>query len=237
VISATLVYLNDTNYWFDRKIERLAELFLRNLIHQGTYRIPPDEPCSFSGCQVSIDTHELIIKLNDLYKNINIVEVFLGDCPIRIMRYNGDSKHDEIFNNVKETACNTNEAHIATVKTFHDVVKIFSTNKNFKIYSIHRNPEQCTGYDAFLQNQERYRENFVGMKVIESDKMSNMKALIFKYKKYYYLISSENVVHAHIKPRDHERRLFFKKFTPSQLMTYDNGSYWRLITKYNIKID
>ena len=66
----------------------------------------------------------------------------------------------------------------------------------------------------------------------------NKKIKMIKYGKYYYTVFGTNGYeghHTHETPV--ERYLVWGKFTLSQLMKHDNGSYWRLITKYGIKID
>ena len=49
MISATLVYLNETNYWFDQKLKRLANPLLREVMEVGHYRVSEQDTRSMFG--------------------------------------------------------------------------------------------------------------------------------------------------------------------------------------------
>ncbi len=95
----------------------------------------------------------------------------------------------------------------------------------------------CLNHETFIENTNKYK-NLFGIKAEDNIGISNAAMSIIKKGNYYYMIFETNGKQAGVDLHlAEERYLAFKKLTLKQLMTFDNGSYWKLIKEYNIKID
>ena len=89
-----------------------------------------------------------------------------------------------------------------------------------------------------FQNITKHKDTIFEIKMNKLPEFSQGGSWIIKYKNYYYIFLETNgkEIGVNLNNRQ-ERYLIFKKLTLNELMLYDNGSYWKLIKDYNIKID
>jgi hypothetical protein len=230
-----LIWAQRTNYWFDRDMKNNSSIFLKDIIENGYYRIPR-KVCPFETYEFYRDLYDLsfyLIKNKDTY----ITEIGLYDCPSTTMRMNGLESNDKKFYDKNFITCdleNRFKAHQYEYKIESSLLEY----SNFNIYSLYRKVN-CINYKTFKDNLNKYN-NLHGIQVSPRDviNIANAAMFIIKKNKYYYLISETNGKQAGVDLNSPEERyLIFKKLTLEQLKTFDNGSYWKLIKEYNIKID
>ena len=238
--SSTAFYLNYTNYFFDKKIEKIANPLLKKLIHTGIHRLSEDNPCQMDEQTINMDVYDMLFKLmkNTKYHNIYITQLLLADHPLGHMRFSGDNNIDIAFNDKKYIVCDTQKSYIAQKNAFHIAETIFQKNKNFKIYNLyHQSLDTCFHCDIFFQNMQKYPHQLFGEKIIKPNNIPNIRLWIIKYDRYYYIFLCSNIMKNLSKTENKERYLIYKKLTKQKLKEYDSGSYWKLIKDYNIKID
>jgi hypothetical protein len=233
-----LSYMNKANYFFDKELERLANPLLKEVMKNGYYRISADKFCPFEGQQMSMDMYDMLLRMDKKYKDITIVSFLLSNCPMVITRFTGNQNIDKVFNNLEHIGCNTEKVYKGGLKMFQDMISLLDKNKNFRVYNLYYEQlEKALHYNFFLENINKYPDQLFGIEVKKPFGIPNIRFWLIKYNTYYYISSIANIVLNIANPGTEERYIFWKKLTLDELMHYDNGSYWKLIKEYNIKID
>ncbi len=238
--SCLYFYLDQTNYFFDKKLQQLANPLLKEVMQKREYRISKDNLDRTEGVQVSLDVYEILTKLtqDDTYKNIVVAKFLFAEHPMTAMRFTGDSNIDKIFNNKKAIDRNTEKIYLLATQAFQYLKILLEKDKNFRAYSIyHDSLNNCTQCNILFENIKKYPDQLFAIKAHKITNFVNVNGWIIKYNKYYYLTLITNISPNHDQGNIQEQYIFWKKLTLDQLMHYDNGSYWKLIKDYNIKID
>jgi len=238
--AGVFVYLHQTNWFFDRKIERLANPLLREVMRVGYYRIDKNIPCkdNVSATIFCMNINELLLDLiRGGYNNINVSMIKVTKLVSTPMRMTFNRKENEIFNNDKEITCDR-ERRFEWLNERHDnKMRLINENKNARFYLFYENVGG-TNYSQMLEKVKKYPEQIFHFHINNSKFYLNHGTYwIIKYNNYYYMMYETNGVSSHHQHEMGERYLIFKKLTLDQLMHYDNGSYWKLIKEYNIQID
>jgi hypothetical protein len=235
LITIFFLYLKHIDYFFEKQLKKNSSIFLREIIETGYYRIPKTA-CPFETYQFYRELYELALYVIN-NKDIRITEIGLYDCPSTTMRMNGAEANDKKFYSQKFITCDVERRFKAYQYEYKIESNLLQYN-NFNIYSLYRKAN-CINHDTFIANVNKYK-NLFGIQIPDNAKLqlSNAAMFIIKNKNYYYLITETNGKQAGVDLHDAEERyLIFKKLTLEQLKTFDNGSYWKLIKEYNIRID
>lgn len=237
IIGGVYYYLYETNYWFDKRLEKMANPLLQEIIEKGNYRIGKSKICPFEAVQICLDVDDLMAQLVN-QKGIIMTKILLYDFPSTALRMNGNPKNDRKFHNKEYIPCDTDRRYAGYVQLNQNLEKLGNGVKNFKYYSLYRKDDGL-GHNIFIDNLEKYKNNLIGLHIKDDMvPVENGVAWIINYNGYYYIFLETNGKEAgHNLNQLQERQLVFKKFTKNELMHYDNGSYWKLIRDYNIKID
>ena len=232
-------YLLETNWFFDRKLERLASPLLREVVSNGYYRIDHSITCPKETMQIHQDISKLVLKLIHDSTKFSLAKIGFIECPVTQFRMNGTEENDRklFFDQKIKTPCDPNQRYIGYLENYKLYKEILSKDASINFYSIYTK-DNCLNHGVFEENAKNYN-NLHGIKASINSKHSIPKGgyWILKHKSYYYLFLETNGMQPDNQTVDKERYLIMKKLTLSQLMTFDNGSYWKLIKEYNIKID
>ncbi|MEN9782571.1 MAG: hypothetical protein RL208_724, partial [Pseudomonadota bacterium] len=125
--SGTFVYLQQTNWFFDREMERLANPLLKDLMINNQYRIDKSDICPFTGMQMHLDINDLFIGLIKKGYNNKINIITISECPSMPMRMNGTNLDNQI-NNPNVIKCDTERRFIAQKKRYKDENFILQSN-------------------------------------------------------------------------------------------------------------
>ena len=238
-------YLSYTNYFFDRKIYNYANPLLKNVIKDGYMVISENIICSFGVTQLNLDMYSMVMKLTSekKYKNLPITMFLVADSPLISMRFTGNEKIDRVFRDKEYSTCNTEKTYLAGVRHFFDAKTMFARDSNFRIYNLYNKPiDNCLHCNYFLDNLKNYPKQLFGIYTNNSVFIEPSRGWIIKYGHYYYLLSMTNIVltdnMANSDPyaNKHKRHIVWKKMTEKEFMNYNAGSYWKMITGYNIKV-
>jgi len=233
-------YLYKTNYFFDRDLYGNASPKLKTIITDGSYMISEEIACSFEITQLNLDMYKIVKKLSAKYKNIPIVMYSMADSPVISMRLTGDEKIDKVFKDREFSYCNTQKSYNASQKHYADSKELFNINKNFRIYNIYKEISDCVNCKYFEENSKKYPKNIFGKLASKKETlMEPSRGWIIKYGDYYYLLSMNNLILTEIKNHnnieDKQRRyIIYKKMTTEEFRNYTYGSYWKMISEYNI---
>ncbi len=228
--------MKNTNYEFDKYIFENSPPLVKDVISKNYYRIDVDNECSMEPLLFNLNVSDILISLMKSKKyNIKVVEIIISSEPNGTLRMN-NTELDNIFNNANEIKCNTAAKFIIYQKRHNQRIEMMNINPDFKIYNFYYS-DQCTNYNVFLDNVSKYPNQIIPIKLNNKMNIPHGRQWIVKYKNYYYIISEISTLQRHSLNHKEERYLIFKKLTLEQLMQYDNGSYWKLIKEYNIKID
>ncbi len=233
-------YLTKINYWFDRDLYDNASPKLKTIMTDGSYMISEEIACSFEITQLNLDMYKIVKKLSAKYKNIPIIMYSMADSPVISMRLTGDEKIDKVFKEREFSYCNTQKSYNAAQKHYSDSIELFGINKNFRIYNIYKNLDGCVHYKYFEENTKKYPKNIFGKLASKKETlMEPSRGWIIKYGDYYYLLSMNNLVlteHVDSKNIDAKQRryIIYKKMTTEEFRNYTYGSYWKMISEYNI---
>jgi hypothetical protein len=150
----------------------------------------------------------------------------------------GDPKIDDVFGTKKGFTCGTDKAYPAITEMYNQTKEMFEKSANIRFYSFYtKDTDKCVNCEYFFENVKKY-PNHLFAKKIKDEGFPADRFVMIKYGKYYYTVFGTNGYeghHTHETPV--ERYLVYEKLTLDQLMKHDNGSYWKLITKYGVKID
>jgi hypothetical protein len=233
LLTTIFVYLQQTNWFFDREMKRLAEPLLRQVMEVGSYRIPEAKKCPKETMQIDLDVNTLLEKIASDLKNATIISI--QEMPFTSLRMNGDEKVDSVFNSDEIIKCDRENNYLA-YRLQSDFYRNFFLKRNFKFYNFFKK-DDCLNCNIFFDNVKQFSPNLHPTKMnVDTIELHFGKHWIFKSQNYYYLIVA-NAAQSHNMNKAKERYLIFKKLTLEQLKTFDNGSYWNLIKEYNIKID
>ncbi|QED23469.1 hypothetical protein [Candidatus Deianiraea vastatrix] len=237
-LSIISLYLYRTNWFFDRKIHKLAKPLLRSVMESGHYRIAKDIPCkdNTTATIFCMDINKLLLNLSQKGYNVMVSMLKVTELPSTPMRMSDNHHENEIFNNDKEITCDR-ERRFDWLKERHDnKLKLLKSNSNARFYLFFEKASG-TNYNVLLDNVKKYQDQIFPIKLTQAIPLNYGTYWIIKYKYYYYLAFETNGVSSHHQHKAGERHLIFKKLTLSELKNYDNGSYWKLIKEYNINID
>jgi hypothetical protein len=227
-------YLLETNWFFDRKLERLASPLLREVMEVGHYRLDKDILCSNETIQIHYDFNELNLNLINNGYDIELINIGILECPVTQLRMNGDEKTDKLLFQKSNNKCDMDKRYIGYSANASQLREILQYPK-IKFYNLYSN-KNCLNNNVFLNNAEKYKGKI--FKFFDATNTSPQGwHRILKYNNYYYLLSITTGLQPDNKNFSQDHYLIFKKLTLKQLMKYDNGSYWKLINEYNIKID
>ncbi len=227
-------YLHSINYFFDKKLERLANPLLKEVMRVEYYRIDKSEVCPMFGAQMNADIVQVLQNL-DLKSDV-VTTVAVNDCLSQVMRMNGDEKTDSAFNNKDAIKCNTEKGYAMLKQLSQSTKSMFEKSENFRFYSLYVKSD-CLNHNISEQNFKKYPNQMFGTKVNTLTSLPVGRFWIIKHGHYFYLIAQTNGLQGHIQNEAREQYLIFKKLTRDELMSYDNGSYGKLIREYGIKID
>ena len=243
-------YLYKTNYFFDKKIQNIANPLLQEIMIKGHKVISKDSICPFETTQINIDMYDLLEKLTaeKQYKNISAISFMVAEHPIIAMRFSGDEAIDSYFNDPKNDNCNISKTYNAMKKGYQQTKNIFEKNKNFKIYNIYYKPENTWANSKyFFDNIQKYPNQLFGIKIKETPNIIKTRGWIIKYGDYYYLESIVNINTTYnylaansdsernqYNQNKGERHIFWQKLALNELMYYDHGFYWNIIKQYGI---
>lgn len=235
------IYLWQTNWFFDREMYRKSGSLLREVIKMKAYRIDKSIHCPIHAIRINIDSEKLITNLlSTMNDDIRITGIMINDCPSTALRMTGDLEVDSIFNNSKEIRCET-QIRFGLIEEIHKLR--FNSIKNYKNYKYHSfySKKDCTNNNFFLDKVKQYPDRMFShyLPDLKTIAVPFGQSWIIKYKNYYYLILERNGL-SNDKQDTHqnqERYLIFKKLSRTELMHFDNGSYWKLISEYGIKVD
>lgn len=229
------IYMQNINYLFDKNLKKLASPLLREIIENGHYRIDKNNTCPIEPAQMHPEMAELSLKLMKEY-DIKVAYIGFYQLPDVISCVNGEDEVDNAFNNPILMPCKTKE-RFALMKKESTLMRELLVTNNAKYYILHIKTE-CTNINIFHQNLEKYNGKLIGIKVDDSKVPLKYGSFwILHHNDYYYLMLETNGRQTGVNlDQDSERYLIFKKLTLSELMTFDNGSYWKLIKEYGIKI-
>ncbi len=234
VISCILFYLERTNWWFDREIERLANPLLREVISKKYYRLDRNILCAKETMQIHYDFNEINLYLIDHKYDIDLINIGVLECPITQLRMNGEEKIDRLLFKQNNTKCDMNQRYIGYNENATQIRDIMKYSK-VRFYNLYTN-NACINNNIFLDNIDKYKGKI--MQFYDTNNLSPQGwHRILKYKNYYYLLSITTGLQPDNKNFSQDHYLIFKKLTLDQLKTFDNGSYWKIIKEYNIKID
>ncbi|QED23406.1 hypothetical protein [Candidatus Deianiraea vastatrix] len=234
-VSIVFLYLYRTNWFFDRKIHKLAKPLLRNVMESGHYRIPKDKECPFDAQQIYLDSQDLMMNFAN-NKDVKIFAVSLKRCPNTPMRMNGSDKNDLMFNTKEYIPCDQERRYEAYLYEY-DVMNKLLQSANFNYYMIYSNKNDCVNYNTYIANLAKWN-NIIDINDENFDSKDSVVFWVIKQKGYYYMFIETNSKHGGYNLLEKEERyLIFKKLTLRQLILFDNGFYWDLIRKYKIDID
>jgi hypothetical protein len=246
IITSTISWFcwaNYTNYFFDRKINSISNKLLKEVIINKPYRISADNFCSsFDSVQVNIDMFDLVFKLlqEKKYQDLTVASVAFAEHPMNSFRMTGDDNIDKVFNDEKIIACHHEQSYNAFKQIFHLSNKIFDIDKNFRTYNLHHaSLDDCLHCNYLLENINKHPNQLFLIKAEKMQGIPNVRFWTIKYGNYYYLLYVSNIKANHLLNVGETKEIYiiWEKLTKQQLKEYDNGSYWKLITDYNIKID
>lgn len=237
----TYVYLLQTNWFFDRELMKLSNPLLREVMETGKYRMDKNASCaSYEPMQLHYDTQDLLLKLIAKDDNITITALHINKCPRTALRMNGDMEIDSAFNMKDSYPCDLEKRFKGLVQVRAQIEEMLIKANNHRFYNIYTD-DKCVNHNIFDENIAKYKNKVFGSKTISLPHVPTGQIWFWKKRNYYYLVIEANGQQAHsayFKGKDPIERYFvFKKFTVKQLKKFDNGSYWRLITDYGIKID
>ena len=233
-------YLYKTNYFFDRVLYENASPKLKTIMTDGSYMISEEIACSFEITQLNLDMYKIVKKLSAKYKNIPVVMYADIDSPLISMRLTGDEKMDKVFKDKEYFHCNKQTSYNAAQKHYADSIELFGINKNFRIYNIYKDIDDCVNCKYFEENTKKYPKNIFGKLASKKETlMEPSRGWIIKYGDYYYLLSMNNLVLTeHVNSRNidakQRRYIIYKKMTTEEFRNYTYGSYWKMISEYNI---
>lgn len=230
------LYLHRTNWFFDKKLEKMANPLLREVIKNGHYRIDKSIPCPFDPVQIHIGWNELMLILLKEQYDITMTVITANENPTTPMRLNGNEKVDNVFNNKEAIKCDTERRFEALKKRYKDKISIMNSTKKFRFYNLYRN-EDCLNCNIFFENVKKYPDQLFAIKATAFTGIADGRYWILKYKNYYYLMFETNGLQSHNIDQLKERYFIWEKLTLDELRAYDNGSYWELIKNYGLKID
>ena len=234
---STYIYLEKTNYFFDRKLEKMANPLLRELIINGIYRIPEEKTCSQDSYKITFQFSEVIYELMKENNNIPVTRIQINDCPGTAMRINDNKETALVFYNTKEIKCDLDNRYKVILDSYELLKKMFDIDKNSRYYAFYTN-QNCTNQHIFEENAIKYKDQIFRINIKEVPKeIGRGNTNMFKYGNYYYMLTLINGTQPHYRDLKKEKYFIWKKLTLDELMLYDNGSYWKLIKDYNIKID
>jgi hypothetical protein len=150
---------------------------------------------------------------------------------------NGDETIDNVFNNKEAIKCDTERRYISLKTRYTQKMRMMNLNKDTYLYNFYEN-DNGRNHNIFIDNINKHPKQLFGIKVkLNNLPLNTGKYWIIKYDNYHYLFIESNGIQSQNQDNLQERYLIFKKLTLDELMNYDNGSYWKLIKEYNIKID
>jgi hypothetical protein len=228
-----LFYIYQTNWFFDRKLYKLANPLLKEVMKVGYYRVDKNDKCSLLGAQLNEDMANLLLNLNN---NISSGTICVNECPSQAIRMNGKNSIDEIFNTKKAVTCKMEEGYPMLKKLSKLTRNMLDINSNFKIYNLYAKTD-CVNYNIFTDNMSKYQNQIFAKQISTLDGLYTGRTWFIKHRNYYYLIVHTNGLQGHTEHLDREHYLIFKKLTRSELINYESGYYWKVIKNYNIKID
>lgn len=231
-----MININQTNSLFDKNIQKLANPLLKEVMQKDYHRIHKNTLCSFEPTQFHLDIDEMLVELLKKKYDLYITCLTINQYPGTPMRMNGIEEVDSIFHNTDAIKCDTERRYQALKKRYKYKIQMMQMNKNTQLYNFYEQ-EDGRNHHIFLENIARYPNQLFGIKVDFNDFPVNTgKYWIIRYKNYYYLFLETNGLQGQNQDITQERHLIYKKLTLNELMKYDNGRYWEIIKKYNIKI-
>ena len=234
-IASVYIYLNKTNYFFDRELYANASLQLKKMMKDDYRDLSINESCSFAIMQMNIDMYDLMDNLTKKkkYKDLSVIIFMANQEPLISMRFSGDEKIDKQLNTNKLISCNTEKAYIESAKLFKKTEELLSRDKNFKIYNIYYNDiNNCIGCKEFIENTKKYPNQLFGIK-IEKPKELNNRGLFIKYGNYYYVLNVLNIISSLNQSQQH---VIWKKIHENEFMNYSRGKYFNMFDKNYITL-
>jgi hypothetical protein len=238
--ASILFYLNYTNYFFDRKLEKMANPLLKEVMKVGYYRINK-QVCPKEALQMYYDMATLMSNFNGREDVVKTV-IGINERPTTTLRITHNENIDKVFNTKKYIPCDSLRSFLYEGYHMNNKFVISGIKDNvfgnFKYYAFYRSTNNCPNCDVFYDYLNKYPNQLFGIKIINKLPVEDGEIWIMKHNRYYYIAIDTNVKQGgHNVDHIEERYLIFKKLTLEELMHYDNGSYWKLIKEYNIKID
>ncbi len=235
-IASFYIYLNKTNYFFDRELYANASLKLKSIIKNEYYNISDHEPCSFSVMQMNIDMYDLIDNLTkkNKYKDLNVILFMTNSEPLISMRFSGIKEIDDKINMHKLITCNFEKSYTESLKLFKKTEELFKRDKNFKIYNFYYRPiKDCLYCDNFVKNVEKYPNNLFSIKTPKQNTQNN-RGWIIKYGYYYYILDILNI--SFNEEKIYEQHVVWKKIHENEFMNYSRGKYFNMFDKNYITL-
>lgn len=189
--------------------------------------------CPSESIDISSDLIESILKIND--KDIKITRVGHSECPSTQLRMIGDKNVDRLLFK-SSNLCDGDKRYNEYNKNYLFLEKLFSYDNSFKFYTIYKR-DNCDNQKNLNLNINKYKDQIIAKTQNINEFIPSVSFWILKHKSYFYIIGETNGLQGHMNHKAKESFLFYKKFKINELMLYDNGHYWNIITKYNIKID
>ncbi|QED23407.1 LysR family transcriptional regulator [Candidatus Deianiraea vastatrix] len=235
-ITAIWVYLYRTNWFFDRKIYKLAKPLLRSVMESGHYRIPEIHRCQPQTVIISSDLIDVLLTLIKEKHLLKITRVGHSECPSTQLRMTGDDAIDKpLFFHQKNLNCDIDRYYLEYNKSYHFIQDLLKNDSEFKFYTLYHN-SKCLNHNILNDNIKKYPNQIFNINHSD-EKIARGSFWIVKNGNYYYLVSETNGMQAHGANVAKDSYIIFQKLTLNDLKHYDNGSYWKLIKEYNINID
>lgn len=235
LLSIIILYLWQINWFFERKLESLANVLVRAVMQDGYYKVNKSEVCSMTGGLMNAGIGSLFNKIAD-DDNYVITTVAVNECSSQVLRMNGDEKIDIAFNNKDAIKCKTDIGYRILTETAQFTRSLLKKNKNFRFYTIYTKTD-CLNHKILDENAATYTGQVLKRPTASLGDAPIGRFWILYNNDYYYFFAETNGLQGYVQDVKQEHYQIFKKLTLDELMHFDNGSYWRLIKEHGIQID